>query len=75
MRLRRGVYSLDPDDLARASAALHGLHDAALGRQAAVWLLTGGRVRLPTVVDLITPPGTRSRQAGAHEERLGGGDV
>lgn len=75
VRAGRGVYVPQATDLARAAAAVHGLHDAALGRQAAVWLLTGGRVRLPGRVDVVTPPGTRSRRSGAHREPLSDGDV
>ncbi len=75
VRLKRGVYTLASSDLARAAAALHGLHDAALSRQAAAWLLTGGRVGLPREVEVVTPPGSRSRLAGAHEGSLLPGEV
>jgi len=75
VRLKRGVYAVAPDDWARAAAALAGLHDSALGRQSAAWLLTGGRVSLPAPVDVVTPPGSQSRAPGAHEEPLCDGEV
>jgi len=75
VRLRRGVYVLDPADDSRARAALHARPSAALCRQAAVWALTGGRVPLPPVVELVTPPGSQARHTGAHREQLSEAEV